>query len=173
MKQKGFLIMLLALAVVISLSAGSLAIYASAADVAASQGDPQRFDLASPVAVYVRPTVAPMQTASYPFEVSGDSLGGGPADAMDMTVFFGSTDALAQTPGLYACLVETTDGAYRVLKTVTSGDLLYEESRAFDEGSAKTRTFAIELSWLDDSEAATARLNACQLFVTGAPHIEG
>lgn len=173
MKQKGFLIMLLALAVVISLSAGSVAIYASAADVAASQGDPQRFDLASPVAVDVRPTVAPMQTASYPFEVSGDSLGGGPADAMDMTVFFGSTDALAQTPGLYACLVETTDGAYRVLKTVTSGDLLYEESRAFDEGSAKTRTFAIELSWLDDSEAATARLNACQLFVTGAPHIEG
>ena len=60
-----------------------------------------------------------------------------------------------------------------MLKTVTSGDLLYEESRAFDEGSAKTRTFAIELSWLDDSEAATARLNACQLFVTGAPHIEG
>ena len=173
MKQKGFLIMLLALAVVISLSAGSVAIYASAADVAASQGDPQRFDLASPVAVDVRPTVAPMQTASYPFEVSGDSLGGGPADAMDMPVFFGSTDALAQTPGLYACLVETTDGAYRVLKTVTSGDLLYEESRAFDEGSAKTRTFAIELSWLDDSEAATARLNACQLFVTGAPHIEG
>ena len=120
MKQKGFLIMLLALAVVISLSAGSVAIYASAADVAASQGDPQRFDLASPVAVDVRPTVAPMQTASYPFEVSGDSLGGGPADAMDMTVFFGSTDALAQTPEMLPVLkkagvisVTTTQSVYR------------------------------------------------------------
>lgn len=173
MKQKGFLIMLLALAVVISLSAGSLAIYASAADVAASQEGAQRFDLASPVAVDVRPTVAPMQTASYPFEVSGVTLGGGSDDAMDMTVFFGSADALARTPGLYACLVETTGGAYRVLRTVTSGDLLYEEPCAFEAGDAQTRTFAIELSWLDDNEAATARLSACQLFVTGAPHTEG
>ena len=40
MKQKGFLIMLLALAVVISLSAGSLAIYASAADVPRRRGIP-------------------------------------------------------------------------------------------------------------------------------------
>ena len=172
MKQKGFLITLLALAVVISLSAGSLAIYASAADVAASQAGTRSFDLAAPVAVDVRPTVAPMQTASFPFEVSGSSLGQvDAADAMDLTVFFGSTDALAQTPGLYACLVETTGGGRRVLKTVVAGDLRYEEPLAFT--GDETRTFAIELSWLDDSAAATARLSACQLFVTGAPHTEG
>ena len=55
----------------------------------------------------------------------------------------------------------------------SSGDLLYEEPCAFEAGDAQTRTFAIELSWLDDNEAATARLSACQLFVTGAPHTEG
>lgn len=171
MKQKGFLLFLLTVCVGVSLAAGSLAIYTSAADVSAARGGAHSFDLNAAVSVDVQPTVTPAQAASYPFEVSGSDLGGD-ANAMDMTVFFGSTEALAQTPGLYAALVETTGGERRVLKTVTSGDLLYEEAYAFEAGD-DVRTFEIELSFLPDAQSVgPARLEACQLFVTGTPHVE-
>ncbi len=170
-RQKGFLLFLLAVCVGVSLAAGSLAIYTSAADVSAAYAGTHSFDLNASVSVDVQPTVGPADAASYPFEVSGSSLGGDDV-AMDMTVFFGSTEALEQAPGLYAALVETTGGDRRVLKTVTSGDLIYEEPCAFQAGDA-VRTFAIELSFLPNAQrSGLARLAACQLFVTGTPHVD-
>ena len=171
MKQNGFLLFLLAVCVGVSLAAGSLAIYTSAADVSAVYAGTHSFDLNAAVSVDVQPTVGPAAAASYPFEVSGSSLVGQPG-AVDMTVFFGSTQALDEAPGLYAALVETSGGDRRLLKTVTSGDLLYEEACAFEAGDG-VRTFEIELSYLPGAQSAgIACLAACQLFVTGAPHIE-
>ena len=70
MKQNGFLLFLLAVCVGVSLAAGSLAIYTSAADVSAVYAGTHSFDLNAAVSVDVQPTVGPAAAASYPFEVS-------------------------------------------------------------------------------------------------------
>jgi hypothetical protein len=177
MKKKYLLLTLLALAIVTSLTAGTLAVYTKSVSMNAVV-EIKKFAFAAAGKIEGEAksiNLAPTETKSYNFTVTNyEGETGSPAEvALDYTVFADFADAAKKMPGLTAVL--TKDGV-QVAAANVNGTITYANTTL--AGTATKHEYVIKLTWAgNDNTAQTsaglekAATNGLQVTVTAVQHI--
>jgi hypothetical protein len=177
MKKKYLLLTLLALAIVTSLTAGTLAVYTKSVSMnAAVEIKKFAFAAAGKIEGEAKSiNLAPTESKNYNFTVTNyEGADGSPAEvALDYTVYVDFADAALKMPGLTAVL--TQDGK-EVAVANANGTISY--ASAMTAGTANTHQYVVMLTWAGaDSTAqsaaglAKAATKGLQVTVTAVQHI--
>lgn len=166
MKKKYLLLTLLALAVVTSLTAGTLAVYTKSVSMNAAV-EIKKFAFAAAGSIEGEAksiNLAPTESKNYNFTVTnfeGDN--GSPAEVpLDYTVYVDFADAAAKMPGLTAVLAK--DGK-EVAAANAGGTITYKDETP--AGAATTHKYVVKLTWAGSDNAAQSAAGLAKAATQG------
>jgi hypothetical protein len=169
MNKKKLLLVLLALAIVTSLSAGTLAIYSKSVTAVDNKVQAKKFAFTANAAMtYVTEfSLAPKDSWSYTFDVDNYDKTGTAEVALDYTIAVDDKAATEGMSGLQTTLQKQVDGKWVDLADVTTGVISKMDdgiglegtsgSGASQASSESTSTYKVTLFWNDkgDNEVQT------------------
>ena len=162
MKKKYLLLTFLALAIITSLTAGTLAIYTSANDLAATEVTAKKFAFSSAKSAGYSQSVklAPTESQDYPFTVT--NLDGTTPSEVPMyyTINVDIDEVIAAMPGL---TVELLNGDI-VVATSKASDITWggdaEGKTHFSASVGATHNYKLRLNWVSDGSNNVAQTKA-------------
>jgi len=152
MNKKKLLLVVLTLAIVTSLSAGTLAVYTTSAEPVSGAVAIKKFVFTAAGTSGDSTTVklAPTESKEYAFTVSNTASGATAEVPLDYTISVNYASAKDAMPGLKAELF-----AGSVSKVAnTSGSFTYTVSNVPAGGSGRTDSYVLKLTWADSTDSA-------------------
>ncbi len=178
--KRTLIVAALLLMIVTSLSAGTLAVYTSTADLAVldisakkfalsvDQGAQSEFDL----------KIAPGEMVSYYFDVANSDDDGEVAEVdMDLMVQGDFSNLYDALPGISVRLLADSGSGYTaVAQASSSGVLSYSKPLAFSAGESGAKHFILSFEWADSDSARQLITSGktvlpLTLYVRGTQHV--
>ncbi len=160
MNKKKLLLVLLTLAIVTSLSAGTLAVYTTTADPIQGSVQIKKFVFTAAGTSGDSTTVklAPKDVKDYTFTVSNADGSAVAEVPLDYTISIDYSSARSAMPGLKADLISGST----TLKSDVSGSFSYTVTNVPAGGEGRTDSYVLRLTWADSTDSAqtTAGENA-------------
>ena len=156
MKKKKLLLTLLALAIVTSVTAGTLAIYTKEVTLHADvQIKKFAFAAVGNDSINKPIKLAPKESQAYNFDVTNFEGANGAASEVPLnySISVKFEDANTKMPGLSATLYKGSE----LIKTTTSGSLSYDDKTP--AGDATTHSYKLVIAWDGDGDHNTAGKN--------------
>lgn len=161
MKKKYLLLTFLALAIVTSLTAGTLAIYTSTQNFGDAEITAKKFVFTAATGERYPMDIklAPTETQTYPFTVTNTGNNVTAEVPMYYAINASTAPLFTAMPGLTAELLKGDE----VVKSITSGDLTYggdEDSTHFAASASATHDYTLRLTWVSDGTTNASQTTA-------------
>lgn len=152
MNRKKILLVLLTLAIVTSLTAGTLAIYTKSVDLVSNvQAKKFAFDAQGGIeGAAAAINLAPQESMNYDFVVTNYEKDTPAEVPLDYTISVDYSKAFTAMPGLTATLLQDTGKGYTAVATASTGDGKFTFSNATVENVKTDHTYRITMTWTDD-----------------------
>lgn len=158
-KRKYLLLTFLALAIVTSLTAGTLAIYTSSKDIGDASANVQAkkyvFTAEKSTGYQESIKIAPTESQAYPFEVANFEGTSASEVPLDYTITATTANLFTTFPGLKVELFR--DGTAEAIKAITTGDLSFTDGTMHFNApttlvpdNKATHKYRVVLTWISD-----------------------
>lgn len=152
MNRKKILLVLLALAIVTSLTAGTLAIYTKSVDLVSNvQAKKFTFDAKGGIENEAKAiNLAPQETMNYDFVVTNNDGKTSAEVPLEYTISVDYSSAYDSMPGLQATLLEKVDDKYVAVATTSTADGKFTFANTMAANTKVDHKYQIQVKWTDD-----------------------